>query len=139
VNDLGTSFDWRTRESWVVNDPESGDIVQTVVGRDVARTATVPVTGAANVASRLGPVLLAGDVVLGVHATTWHAGAETWVAPWLALRGGGYIDPQAALQYTAGAGLRLGSIGVDLAVASHSRNLQRERGLELGAALAFYR
>ncbi len=139
VNDIGTTFDWKARESWVHNDAATGDIVQNVVAEDVARASTVPVTAAANVATQVGPVLLAGDVVRGVTATTGHAGAEIWVTGWLALRAGGYVDPQQTFQYTAGTGLRFGFIGVDLAVASNSRNLSRERGLELGAGLAFYR
>jgi hypothetical protein len=139
VNDVGTTFDWKTRESYLYNDTESGDMVQDVIARDVSRTSTVPVTAAANVAAQLGRLLLAGDVVRGINATTGHAGAEMWVTRWLALRAGGYMDPHQDFQYTGGTGLRLGSIGVDLAVASNSRNLSRERGLELGAGLAFYR
>jgi hypothetical protein len=33
----------------------------------------------------------------------------------------------------------MGRFGLDLALATNSRNLSHERGLELGAGLAFYR
>ena len=50
-----------------------------------------------------------------------------------------FFDANKMLQYAGGTGLRLGPLGVDLAVASHSRNISRERGLELGAGLALCR
>jgi len=139
VNDIGTTFKWKTRESIAYNDPITGDYTQEVIGRDVPLTSKVPVTASANAAARLGRFLVAGDVVRGVNVTTGHVGAETWLGDVVALRAGGYMDANEMLQYTLGTGLRLGPIGVDLAVASHSRNLSRERGLELGAGLAFYR
>jgi hypothetical protein len=54
------------------------------------------------------------------------------------VRAGTCLDANALLQYSVGTGLRFGNLGVDLAVGSNSRNLSRERGLELGAGLAFY-
>jgi hypothetical protein len=139
VNDIGTQFDWRVRESLAHNDAVTGDYVQEVIARDVPLTSHVPTTATANVATRVGRVVLAGDVVRGVNATTGHVGAESWLNGFLALRAGGFVDPNRMLQYTAGTGLRFGPIGLDLAVASNSRNLSRERSLELGAGLAFYR
>jgi len=132
INDIGTTFDWRVKETL------SNDDTTYTVAEDEARTSTVPTTAVANAAMRLGRFLVAGDVVRGVNVTTGHLGAETWLSKALALRAGACLDANALLQYTAGAGLRLGKIGVDLAVASNSRNLSRERGLELGAGLAFY-
>jgi len=138
VNDIGTTFDWRVKESIAYNEPISGDYVQQVIARDVPLTSTVPTTAVANAATRVGRFEVAGDVVRGVNVTIWHLGAETRLGKILALRAGAFVDANELLQYTAGTGLRLGVIGVDLAVASHSRNLARERGLELGAGLAFY-
>ena len=138
VNDIGTTIDWRVREIIATTDPVTGDYVQQVVARDIPLTSKVPTTATANAAARLGPFLLAGDVVRGVHVTTGHLGAETWLDKTVALRAGAYLDANELIQYTAGTGLRFGAIGVDLALASNSRNLSRERGLELGAGLAFY-
>jgi hypothetical protein len=139
VNDIGTRYDWRVRESLGFDDPETGDYVQETIAEDKKVSSTVPTTGVANAAMRFGRLQVAADVVRGVNSTTGHLGAEAWLAAMLALRAGAFLDANEMLQYTGGAGLRFGPVGVDLAVASHSRNLTRERGLELGAGLAFYR
>ena len=57
----------------------------------------------------------------------------------MALRTGAGIDANRRLQFGGGLGIKLARFGVDLAVATNSRNLTRERGLELGAGLALYR
>jgi hypothetical protein len=137
VNDVVTRFDWRVRESVAYNDVASGEYVQEVLTRDRAITSTVPATVAVNAAAQVGRFLVAGDVVRGVNATTGHLGVETWLEN-VALRAGTLVDMNEMLQFTAGAGMRFGRIGVDLALASHSRNLSRERGLELAAGLALY-
>lgn len=139
VNDIGTTFHWRVKESVVYKDPGTDEYVKQVIAFDVPLRSTVPTTAVANAATRFGRFLIAGDVVCRISATTTHLGAETWLGKVLALRAGASFDANDLLQYSAGAGLRLGIIGVDLAVASHSRNLARERGLELGAGLALYR
>lgn len=138
VNDIGTTFDWRVRETTATDDPVTGDYVQQVIARDVPLSSKVPTTAVANAATRIGRFLVAGDVVRGINVTTGHLGAETWLDKTVALRAGAYLDANELIQYTAGTGLRFGAIGVDLALASNSRNLSRERGLELGAGLAFY-
>jgi hypothetical protein len=132
VNDIGTTFDWRVKETRVHDDSTE------VIATDEPLTSTVPTTAVANAAMRIGRFLVAGDVVRGVNVTTGHLGAETWLGKALVLRAGACLDANELIQYSGGAGLRLGNIGVDLAVASNSRNLSRERGLELGAGLAFY-
>jgi hypothetical protein len=138
VNDLGTRFDWRVRESVAYSDTASGEYVQQVIARGRSHASTVPVTVAANAAARAGRFLLAADVVRGVNATTGHAGAETWLGRY-ALRGGAFLDPNQIVQFSVGTGVRFGRLGLDLALATNSRNLSRERGLELGAGLALYR
>jgi hypothetical protein len=139
VNDIGTTFDWRVKETLAHSDPVTGEVVQEVIARDLPLTSTVPTTVVANAATRLGRFLVAGDAIRGIHVTTGHLGAETWLNKSLAVRAGACVDANTLLQYSAGAGLRFGNLGVDLAVASNSRNLSRERDLELGAGLAFYR
>jgi hypothetical protein len=133
VNDIGTTFDWRVKETWTRDDSTE------VIGTNLPLTSKVPTTAVANAAMRIGRFLVAGDVVRGVHVTTGHLGAETWLGKAIALRAGAGLDANEQIQYSAGTGLRLGKIGVDLAIASNSRNLSRERCLELGAGLAFYR
>jgi hypothetical protein len=132
VNDIGTTFDWRVKETWVRDDTTE------VIATDEPLTSTVPTTVVANAAKRMGRFLVAGDIVRGLHVTTVHLGAETWLNKTLAVRAGAGLDANALLQYSMGSGLRFGNLGVDLAIASNSRNLSRERSLELGAGLAFY-
>ena len=91
-----------------------------------------------NVARKFGRVLVAADVTRGRGETKGHLGLETWFGL-LALRTGASLDENQLLQCAGGAGVRFGRIGADLALATHSRNLSRERGLELAAGLSFYR
>ena len=139
VNDIGTRYDWRVRETVGYDDPATGDYVQEDIAEDVRVSSTVPTTAVANAALRLGRLVVAADVVRGVNSTTGHVGGETWLSRALAVRAGACLDAGGELQGACGAGLRFGAVGLDLAVASHSRNLTRERGLELGAGLALYR
>jgi hypothetical protein len=55
-----------------------------------------------------------------------------------ALRGGTYRDSNGRWQFTGGTGIRFGGIGLDLAVASHSRNIEESRAAELSASLTLY-
>ena len=66
-----------------------------------------------------------------------HAGAEFWFGM-LALRSGLSRDQNKMAQFAGGAGYRLGKIGIDLAIATNSRNIERERGAELSASLSLY-
>ena len=132
VNDIGTTFDGRVKESRVRDDSTE------VIGTDEPLKSKVPTTAVANAATHVGRFLVAGDVARGIYVTTGHLGAETWLNKAVAVRAGASLDANQLIQYSVGTGLRLGNIGVDLAVASNSRNLSRERGLELGAGLAFY-
>ncbi len=136
VNDVATRIDWRVRETLVVSD-STGDYQRTTLAEGVPFTSRVPVTVTANAATRLGAVAVAADVVKGAIATTAHAGAELWLGR-VALRGGASYDANAMLQGSGGVGLRFGRFGIDGAVASHSRDLTRERGVDLGVGLAFY-
>lgn len=136
VDDIGTRIDWRVRESRTRRD-NSGQYVEEVLSRDRAVRTTVPTTATLNAAVRLPRVLLAADVVRDVAATTAHAGAETWFGN-VALRAGALLDGRKTLQGAVGGGYRFGRFGLDLALATHSRNLMHERALELGVGLSLY-
>jgi hypothetical protein len=137
VNDVATTIDWRVREIHAYDDSLTGDYVQDVLRRDAPFTSHVPATVHANVGLPLGRLFVAADVVRSVHTTLGHVGVETWSGP-LALRAGGSVDANHKIQYSAGTGYKFGHLGVDVALATNSRNLSRERGLELGAGIAFY-
>ena len=137
VNDIATRIDWRVRESLAYTDSTTGEFTQQVLRDGVPITSEVPATVTVNAAVRVGGVLVAADAVRGAFRTAAHLGLETWRGP-VAFRAGGGIDLNRQAQFSGGLGMRLGHFGVDLALATHSRNLSRERGLELGAGLALY-
>ncbi len=136
VNDIATRIDWRVRETLVVSD-SAGDYTRTTLAEDVRYTSEVPVTVVGSVATRLGGVAVAADVVRGAVATTAHAGAEVWLGR-IALRAGAEYDANELVQGAGGVGLRFGRIGLDAAVATHSRDITRTRGVDLGIGLAWY-
>ncbi len=138
VNDIGTSINWKVRESIVASDPVSGGYTETVLADNASFTSKIPVVTTVNGAIQLGPVLVAGDVVSGVNNTQPHVGAEIWTGN-VAWRAGGYLDSEKDVQGACGVGWRFGKLGVDLALSSHGRNITHDRALELGAGLTFYR
>lgn len=137
INNLVSTLNWRVEESITGRDTVTNDFTRTVIADDVPFTSELPKLGIVNVAWRTGPWLLAGDVVRAQGRTTGHAGAELWLGM-IAVRSGGYIDDNYSPQVTGGLGFKIRRIGVDLGVSTHSRNLTRERGVELGAGLSLY-
>ncbi len=138
VNDIATRIDWKVKESVTQRDSVTGDYSRQTIAEDVPFSSEVSKTVTTNMAKQFGRTLVAADVVRSQDKTTSHFGTETWVGIF-ALRTGANIDANHKLQYSGGTGVRLGPVGLDLAVASHSRNLAQERGVELGAALSLYR
>lgn len=136
VNDVRTQLSWRVRENEVTRD-SLGNRVNRLVATGQSLISTVPTTVTANALTRLGPLLLAADAVRGPLAWTAHLGAEQRFGT-LLLRGGLALDENQLVQYAAGTGVRFGSIGLDLALATNSHNLSRARVLELGAGLTLF-
>jgi hypothetical protein len=135
VNDIGTQLAWKVRRSVAYNDSVSGGYVQQTLAENSSFTSRVPPTTTVNAAIQLGAWTVAGDVTRGVNVTQAHLGTEVWRGP-LALRLGTMLDGNQMMQVSGGTGFRLGRLGVDLALASNSRNLTRDRALELGAGLS---
>ena len=138
VNDVITRINWKVRESVIYNDTLTDTYVEQVLRDKVPFRSKIPAVVTANAALQVGRLLIAGDIVNGVNNTQGHLGTELWTGPW-ALRAGAALDATQKLQGSCGAGYRFGRLGLDLALTSHSRNLTRERALELGAGLSFYR
>jgi hypothetical protein len=120
-----------------VYDDSTNEFATYELAKDEKYTSRIPVTTTVNVAKRIGTTTLAADVVDGELHTMVHAGAELWFGR-LALRGGSYRDQNRIWQVTGGAGVRFGKIGIDMAIATNSRNIERERGAELSASLSLY-
>lgn len=137
LNDLGSQIRWHTVVRQYVYDDSTNDFVTTTLARDEKLTSRIPVTTTLSAARRFGATTVAADLVDDDLSTRIHAGAEHWVGR-LALRAGGYRDANRIWQATGGAGIRFGGIGLDLAVATNSRNIEEERSTELSASLTLY-
>ena len=136
VNDVRTQIDWRVRETEIYRD-STGNQVHRLIGTDEALTSTVPTTVTANVLTHLGAWTLAADAVREPLAWTAHVGAEQRFGT-LAVRAGLALDENQLLQYAGGTGVKIGPVGLDLALATNSHNLSRVRVLELGAGLTLH-
>lgn len=137
LNDFGSQIRWDTTVRRHVYDDSTDTFTTSEIATDERYVSRIPVTTTVNVAKRIRRTTIAADCVSGELRTTWHAGAEFWFGM-LALRAGTYRDPNRLWQATGGAGLKFGKLGLDLAVATHSRNIERERGAELSASLSIY-
>lgn len=137
LNDFGSQIKWNTTVRRHTYDDVTNQFTTTVVARDEKFTSRIPVTTTVNVAKRIGRTTIAADIVDGDLRTTMHAGAELWFGMF-ALRSGFSRDQNKMMQFAGGGGYRFGKIGIDLAIATNSRNIERERGTELSASLSLY-
>ncbi|HMI32191.1 MAG TPA: DUF5723 family protein [Candidatus Limnocylindrales bacterium] len=137
LNDFGSQIRWKTTVRRHLYDDATNEFTTTEIATDEKFVSRLPVTTTVNVAKRIGRTTIAADVVAGDLRTMMHAGAEFWFGM-LALRSGVFQDQNKMAQFTGGAGWRFGKIGLDLAIATNSRNIQRERGAELSASLSLY-
>jgi hypothetical protein len=137
VNDLGSQIRWKTRVRRHVYDDATNQFTTTDIATDEKFVSRLPVTTTVNVAKRIGRTTIAADVVDGDLRTTMHAGAELWFGMF-AVRSGMFYDQNKMMQFTGGGGYRFGKIGLDLAIATNSRNIESERGAELSASLSLY-
>lgn len=137
-NDVGnTSITWKgaTQKRFFLDDQSVfGD--STLSQRAEAKT-RIPMTFAANVGVESGGFVLGAALITGIGGTEYRAGGERWLGP-VALRGGLGLDTRRIVQFGWGAGVRLGSIGLDVGFATHSASISGERGLRLATSLAIY-
>jgi hypothetical protein len=139
LNEIGTTIDWNVKESVFEKDSVSGNYVQKTIAENKPFTSDVPTSAQFTASTRVAGILAAADVERSANdITTWHLGAERWLGNSLALRAGMGLDANKMVETSGGLGLRLGKFGIDLAVATNSRNVTRERTAELGAGFAFY-
>jgi hypothetical protein len=137
VNDLVHEVTWTGDIDTIRFNAATNDL-ETVPGpENVKFDGSFPVTWNASAAYRPGSWVLAATVLKNVGDTTVHLGAERWFG-WWALRGGTYMDTQWNPQYAGGAGVRMGPVGLDMGVQTHSRTITGERGVEMAFSLALY-
>ncbi|MFC1475842.1 hypothetical protein ACFLQW_02430 [Candidatus Zixiibacteriota bacterium] len=137
LNDVAAEIHWEPTVKQHRYDDEAGKFVSQEIARGERFTARVPLTTVVNVAKRIGNTTLAAAVVDTEVRATLHAGLEYWFGRHAA-RGGCYRDQNKLWQVTAGAGKRFGSFGLDLAIATHSRNIVLEREVELSLSISRY-
>jgi len=137
LNDFGSQIRWKTTVRRHLYDDATNQFTTTEVASGERFVSRIPVTTTINGAKRIGRTTVAADIVAGDLRTSMHAGAEFWFGM-LALRSGLSRDQNKMAQFAGGAGYRFGKIGLDLAVATNSRNIERERGAELSASLSLY-
>lgn len=138
ANDLGTSIDWKVKETQTAKDTVSGDYKTVTVAEGVPYTSTVPASYLLTASTHVGEIYLAADAVRDeLDQTSGHVGAEYWMGR-MALRAGAWSDTRAQVQVSGGVGLRMGRIGLDVAVATSQANLTRERTVDLGAGLSWF-
>lgn len=137
LNDLGSQIRWKTTVRRHVYVDSTNDFVTTIVARDESFTSRIPVTTTINAATRFGATTVAADLVDNDIATSIHLGAEHWLGS-IAVRAGTYRDTNRNWQVTGGAGIRFGGIGLDVALASQSRNIEETRCAELAASISLY-
>jgi len=137
INDLGSEIHWKTTVKQHVYDDVTNQFTTTTLGSDVDFTSRIPATVTVNLAKRSDSMTLAADVVDTELRSVFHMGVERWMGM-LALRAGTYCDTNGRWQFTSGTGLRFGKVGLDLAVATHSRNVEEARAAELCASLTLY-
>jgi len=138
LNDVGnTSITWKgaTHKLFFLDD-QSAFIDSTVARRTEVKT-EIPMTFVANVGVESGGFVLGAALVTGLGGTEYRAGGERWLGP-VALRGGLGLDTRHIVQFGWGAGVRLGSVGLDVGLATHSASISGERGLRLATSLAIY-
>jgi hypothetical protein len=139
VSDLGATIEWENTDlDNYTYDTVTNTNVKTAVERGTKFKSQFPVTGSLNVAYRSKGMTIAGTLDRTANER-WipRAGAEMWIGP-TPLRGGVYLDSYTLLQFTAGSGIKFGKLGLDVALATQSRGLTTQRGLELAASLAIY-
>ena len=118
--------------------PKTNTVDKTVVATAAQTKTKLPITYVANASLELGTNTTAGAMILNnSRGTEVHVGVEQRVG-FLALRGGVARDQRKRLELGVGAGLRLGPIGLDVGLATHSNSISNARGITMATSLAIY-
>lgn len=138
VTDIGsTTLTWKgaTRDTFFLDDDDR--LTDSTLATDVEHKTLLPATLVANVGIDVGGLFVAASAITGVAGTELRVGGEKWFGP-VALRGGTGIDRRNKLQFGLGGGVRLGPVGLDVALMTHSASISGERGIRLASSIAIY-
>lgn len=137
VTDAASELRWRVRESEARRDSATGEVHSTTLREHAPWSSHLPAALTAHIAWTGARHTVSADVVTDDLGTTSHAGMERWFGAF-ALRAGVRVDREQRPHWSGGLGARLGRVGLDLAAATHTRNLMREEQSELALGLSWY-
>jgi hypothetical protein len=137
VNDLVHEVTWTGDIDTIRLNRATNDIETVAVAEDVDFEGSFPITWNVSLAYRPSRWVFAATLMKNVGDPSVHLGAERWLGRW-ALRAGGSLDNRQLPQFAGGTGVRLGAVGIDMGLSTHSRTITGERGLEMAFSLALY-
>ena len=139
VNDIGAQLTWSDTKVQRVQYFASGDSLRTTLDANHVETKTkLPITYVANAALRMGTgTTVGGDVVNSGRGTVIHVGVEQRTGP-LALRAGVSRDQRKKMQFGLGGGVRLGPLGLDVGLFTHSNTFATRRAITMATAISIY-
>ncbi len=139
VNDVGATLTWGDTKVQRFRYISSGDSLVTLPLQNHVQTRTkLPITYVANSAIRMGTgTTVGGDVVNSGRGTVIHVGVEQRTGPF-AIRGGVSRDQRKKMQFGFGGGIRLGSLGVDVGLWTHSPTLSEQRAITMATSISIY-
>lgn len=114
---------------------EDSDVVTELLAEGESYTYSLDPFWTFNAGYTDGPLLLLGEVRLRPWQQTLHLGGEYRLSKW-AFRGGLRRDAREAWQVSMGVGRLIGGVTLDLALETHNRYIQDERGLALGLSIS---
>ena len=140
VRDIAGSMrfgDTTLEQQELVTDDVTGDseTVTTTLAEGESYTYHLDALWTFSAAYAEGPMLLLGEWRVRPWANSLHLGGEYRVGD-RALRAGTSRDARSQWQFSTGVGRQLGGVSLDLALETHSRYIQDERGLALGFSLS---
>lgn len=139
INDIGAELTWSdTKLQQIQYDVFSNQFSSTVVANGVKTKTKLPITYIANAALRMGTGTTVGaDIVNSGRGAVIHVGAEQRTGPF-AVRGGVSRDQRRRMQFGFGGGVKLGSIGIDAGLWTHSNSFATKRGVTLATSISIY-
>jgi len=144
VNDIGATITWpdtRLDSAFYQDSTVAGDGPMVSYSKPVANhveTKTkLPVSYVANLAYTVGKTTLGADVLNTGRGSVVHIGGEQRIGLF-AVRGGVARDQRKRLEFGFGGGVRLGGLGLDVGLWTHSNSLSNERGITMATSLSIY-
>lgn len=138
LNDLGSKISWITDLDRYHYDAAVDSFVHEKLATGEKISIKYPMTTTISGAWRHKMLTVGVTAQHSVGDWTYHVGGEVQVTPLLALRGGWHRDGFGLAQYSGGAGVRFGPIGFDVAAASSSLTITRERLTDIAVSLVIY-